>query len=352
MDSFILAEVLIIGYLLATVYFANQDFVNAATDGGITRILLYGTPILTSLLGLYILLAAIIGAQATAMTPEEQAANQLTDIPEIGFGWIVFALIVIGTAGYSIVMIINSSHARSAIRQRLPEHATFDPESIVHQTAAIFTIFLITVALASFAAGGGTEGVADQLEDIPVSETVIQAVVQVVVAVLGVGYLIRRNLRQMLARLSLRSPVQDDLTYGFGGGVVLYIGAIVFSGLLTLIFTSEQIEQQTEAAENLVNAFSTIPLALLLASSAAIGEEIFFRGAIQPVFGLIPTTLFFTLMHSQVLFTPGMLWIFVVGLALGWLRQQYSTTAAIFAHFTYNLIILLSQILIQNAGGV
>jgi len=188
-------------------------------------------------------------------------------------------------------------------------------------------------------------------EGISPSDLLIQAVVQVIVAVLGVGYLIRRDLPQMLERLGLRIPTQEDFTYGFGGGFVLYVGAVVFTGLLTIIFSPEQIAEQSEAAENLASAFLTVPLALLLASSAAIGEEVFFRGAIQPVFGLIPTAAFFTLMHSQVLFTPGMIWIFAVGVVLGWIRQTHSTSAAIFAHFTYNLILLLAQILLQSPGG-
>jgi membrane protease YdiL (CAAX protease family) len=70
----------------------------------------------------------------------------------------------------------------------------------------------------------------------------------------------------------------------------------------------------------------------------ALGEEVFFRGALQPVFGLGLTSVFFALLHTQYTLTPASAGIFLVSLGMGWLRQRYSTTAAIFAHFAYNFI--------------
>jgi len=99
-----------------------------------------------------------------------------------------------------------------------------------------------------------------------------------------------------------------------------------------------------------VNAFSTIPLAFLVATTAAVGEEIFFRGAVQPIFGIIPTSIFFALIHTQVLLSPGIVGIFLISLAFGWLRKKYSTTAAIIAHFIYNFLIVLINIAITSVG--
>ncbi|MEO0565779.1 MAG: CPBP family intramembrane glutamic endopeptidase, partial [Chloroflexota bacterium] len=82
-------------------------------------------------------------------------------------------------------------------------------------------------------------------------------------------------------------------------------------------------------------------IAFLAAASAAIGEEILFRGALQPIFGLIPTTLLFALLHSQYAFTPGSLAIVLVGGVFGWLKNRQRTTAAIIAHFTYNFVLLM-----------
>lgn len=353
MDTTVLVEILIIGYLLVTVYLANYEYANGSPGGERISTLLYGAVALIGLLGLYAIFAALVSQQIASMTPQERTDANLIDMPEIGIGWTLFALLVAGIAGYGSILFVRSTQARYWLREKLRERTTYNPDSVVHTTALIFSIFMITVALTSFAIGGGTEGVAEQLDEgVSPSAPLIQGVVQVVVAVLGVGYMIRRDLSQMLNRLGLRLPNREDFNYGFGGGIALYVGAIVFSVILSLFFSAEQIEQQTEAAENLQNAFSTLPLALLLATTAAVGEEVFFRGAIQPVFGLIPTSIFFTLMHSQVLLTPGMIWIFLVSLGFGWIRQQYSTTAAIIAHFIYNMMILLSQIFVQSGGGM
>jgi len=75
---------------------------------------------------------------------------------------------------------------------------------------------------------------------------------------------------------------------------------------------------------------------LIVAGGAAIGEEIAFRGALQPVFGLWPTALFFALVHIQYTLTPAALIIFGVALGLGWLRRRYNTTTSIVAHFLYD----------------
>jgi membrane protease YdiL (CAAX protease family) len=68
---------------------------------------------------------------------------------------------------------------------------------------------------------------------------------------------------------------------------------------------------------------------------------VFFRGAIQPVFGIWVTSLFFTMLHTQYTLTPATLVIFITSLVLGWLRNRQSTSAAITGHFVYNFIQLV-----------
>jgi membrane protease YdiL (CAAX protease family) len=86
----------------------------------------------------------------------------------------------------------------------------------------------------------------------------------------------------------------------------------------------------------------------LVAGGAAIGEEIFMRGALQPVFGIGLTSAFFALLHSQYLLTPTFAFIFFVGVVFGIVRRNVGTTSAVIAHFIYNvapflLVILLGE---------
>ena len=79
-------------------------------------------------------------------------------------------------------------------------------------------------------------------------------------------------------------------------------------------------------------------IALAVAVLAGTGEEILFRGAMQPVFGLYFTSLLFILTHAHYGLSPAMLILFAVSVGFGVVRQRYSTTAAIICHTTYNFL--------------
>ena len=109
-------------------------------------------------------------------------------------------------------------------------------------------------------------------------------------------------------------------------------------------------DTQNDAANELAVQFSTVSLALLLATFSSIGEEVLFRGALQPIFGNVMVSALFALIHTQLLFTPGMVFIFVVSYILGRVRERYSTSASIIAHFVYNFVQLFLLILVSQAG--
>ena len=155
----------------------------------------------------------------------------------------------------------------------------------------------------------------------------------------GVGFFMRRNLAETAERLGLRVPTLIDAVVGTIVGVVLFFAVDLGSQPWQNSVSSATFEQQTSAANALFLAFASTPiLGVALSASSSIGEEILYRGALQPVFGITITTGFFVLMHSQYLFTPAMLLILLIGLGLALVRQRISTSAAIIAHFIYNLI--------------
>lgn len=83
------------------------------------------------------------------------------------------------------------------------------------------------------------------------------------------------------------------------------------------------------------------PKAFLLALFSAIGEELLFRGAIQPSLGLVPASLLFALAHWPVhpILIPWTLMAGLLGLVFGWSVEQSGHLAApIVAHFVINLI--------------
>ena len=159
---------------------------------------------------------------------------------------------------------------------------------------------------------------------------------------------------QALERLGVVFPSRDDVTQGIVTGLKLIALIFVYAYIMGILInegvvSESTLEQQNEAANSMVEAFSTLPLAVVLALSAAVGEEILFRGALQPVFGNILTSSFFVLLHTQNLFNPGIVMLFVVSYLLGVLREQRNTTAAMIGHFVYDFLVIAISIMAASA---
>jgi membrane protease YdiL (CAAX protease family) len=93
--------------------------------------------------------------------------------------------------------------------------------------------------------------------------------------------------------------------------------------------------------------------ALFLAALSAIGEESFFRGALQPAIGFWPATILFAAAHvplrKELALWP--LYALVVGIVLGVLRSLSGDVwSAVVAHFLVNAVGLLS--ISFRGGGV
>jgi hypothetical protein len=112
-------------------------------------------------------------------------------------------------------------------------------------------------------------------------------------------------------------------------------------GIWEALVSPETFKEQTEASDALAASVTSIGLALTVALTAGIGEELAFRGALQPIFGFWFTAVMFVISHSQYTLTPAYLIILVVAIGLGLIRKYYDTTTAIFTHFFYNLTLLI-----------
>jgi membrane protease YdiL (CAAX protease family) len=172
----------------------------------------------------------------------------------------------------------------------------------------------------------------------------------VIVALCGVGIGVRRSFRETLARLGYGPITLPQL-----GIVALFVvGALLISFAFDSLFASLQpdlFEQVGEVSEGLfspegLSPVSVILFALLIGIGAALGEETLFRGALQPRLGIILTSILWAVIHVQ--YGPSVLLIniFVLSLALGFLRRRINTTATFLVHASYNfLTVLLSYFL-------
>lgn len=229
----------------------------------------------------------------------------------------------------------------------------FDPASPVHITALILSLSLLVYTLSGLALSGGLQGMAQQIEQsgVGLGETLLNQLLWLLVALLGVGLFIRRTPTQAAERLGLRWPTPGDIARGLGAGLGMVLAVFAFTALWAALVTPEQLAQQTAASQMLARSFDTVPAAFVLSLAVAVGEEVFFRGALQPVFGIGLTTVFFALLHTQYTLTPATLGIVLVSLVLGVLRQRRGTMPAILAHFIYNFVQLVLAILAASVLG-
>jgi membrane protease YdiL (CAAX protease family) len=97
--------------------------------------------------------------------------------------------------------------------------------------------------------------------------------------------------------------------------------------------------------QSLLGDFDTVWEWFLLAVAAGLGEELLFRGALQPVFGILTTSLIFAVSHVQYGFSPAALAILLLSIVLGIIRKRQNTTMAILVHAGYNFVLGLFSLL-------
>jgi len=226
------------------------------------------------------------------------------------------------------------------LRRFLAHWLRVDPASPIHTTALVFVVYLAASSLALLSASEEWLLSGVQAARIGPEVLVLGQAVFLLFALAGVGLGIRRNLRQTLSRLGLRVPTLRQL-----GTAALMIGVLlVVDWVISLLWRQlwpANFEAVTQASERLFARFASPLGALLMGLSAGIGEETFFRGAMQPCFRIPLTAVVFALGHVQYTLSPAILEIMIIGLALGWLRERSNTTTCIVVHSGYNFLNML-----------
>jgi len=88
----------------------------------------------------------------------------------------------------------------------------------------------------------------------------------------------------------------------------------------------------------------TLVTAIIYSLGAGIGEEILFRGAAQPMFGIILTSVLFAVMHIQYFDLLSMSMLFTISVILGYERRFAGTVGCMITHALYDLILFLSVV--------
>lgn len=227
------------------------------------------------------------------------------------------------------------------VRKLVANLIQIDFRSTVHAVAVSF-VMLVVINL-TLTLGIGLETLANLAEaseteggTILVS-TWVQQLTFLLWAMVGIGWLTRRGWAQALERLALVVPRPNEVAIAIGTGL-LSVGVILVLETIAVATgwgVNEDVERLTESL--IGPLLGSIPGILTLGLAAGIGEESLFRGALQPRFGLLFTSLLFAILHSQYGITFSTLAVFIVGLILGLLRTRFNTSTCVIAHATYNI---------------
>jgi membrane protease YdiL (CAAX protease family) len=354
-----LFELIIALYIGAIIYCANLADLNNTSAlaanisysilppyGILVRRMLFGLIGMVVLFGIYA--ARILMLDLTAAQMQELGISPSAATPSS----VIFIIVLTVVVGGLSFLLTQSPRIRQRISFLFGNQTRYNPDSLLHLVALVLALCLVGYLFTNFVIGGGLSGVAESVEEngISISSLIFQGVIFVIIACLGVGLAIRRTLPQALERLGLQRPTPQNVLLGVIVGSGLIVLSLIMTHIWMSLVTPEQYAQQSAAAAQIDNQFNTVQAVFLLALSSAVSEEILFRGALQPVFGVVLTTVLFVLFHDQYTLTPAMLIILVVGSGLALLRRYQSTTSAIIAHFVYNFVPIALVILLPRVA--
>ena len=267
--------------------------------------------------------AAAFGALACLLTLSDAA---LSGAGKSGYDWLVWLL---AAAGMAAVL-------APPVRRRLAKVLPIDPTLATHALALLLAIAWLAFwawSQASSTALDTSNYSSGNAFDGPLGELPFAGV-----AVVGVGFLVRRDWKAVLRRLALVKP-------GIGQVVAALLVAetmtwvAVGADWLMRVLTPATAKQLDEVGQVLYGGYGDAALPwVLLAAGAGVCEEVLFRGALQPRLGLPLTALLFASTHIQYGLSIVLGTIVLAGFVLGLLRRYTNTTTTIACHFTYDLL--------------
>jgi len=223
-----------------------------------------------------------------------------------------------------------------AVRRGLARLLPLDPASPVHMTALAFAVYLLgSVPIQLAMLGGNLDSIANMGSVLGLSELWQQGAAFIIMGLFGVGLWLRRSTDEVTDRLGLHMPSgrQWGLVIGLTIAFVLLDQGVAWAWANFDPISFERIGKVSNALfGGLISPLGALTIGL----SAGLGEELVFRGALQPRFGLLFTSFLFAVIHVQYGLSPAVFQVFLLGLVLGVIRQRGNLTMAIALHTLYN----------------
>lgn len=206
-----------------------------------------------------------------------------------------------------------------------------DPASPVHRVVAV--AFVLTVLDAGVLFLELREAGPVEIPFYP-SDPLVSLVTDLALALAGVGFGLTRGPRETLARLDVRRITRRQLALAMVVAIIFHVVVGAMEYLESVLLPSVHALEDRFGYE-----FVGLPPwvgAVLTSISAGVGEEVLFRGALQPRLGIGLTALLFGALHVQYQ-VPGMIVIVLIGIGLGLVKERTSTTFTACVHVLYDI---------------
>lgn len=255
------------------------------------------------------------------------------------FGLEPFGLAPAETAAAALlVAVFTLLLAPARLRAVLLRPLGLDPASPVHAVAVVAMLLTVLSSIVLF-----VDLQEEPSASVPfhATDSLVSVASDLALALAGVGFLLTRDARAALGRLDVRPLRLPQVGWAVATALVFNIAVAVMEWTESLMLPDLHALEARFDYE-----FIGIPPvvgAALVSLAAGVGEEVLFRGALQPRLGIGLSAALFAILHVQYQI-PGILMIFVVGVALGFVKRRTSTTFTIVVHVVYDLAAFLADI--------
>ncbi len=272
----------------------------------------------------------------TVLLADDLAAELEEDIFGVRTG--VFMMLTGAVIGVSLL-----PPFRQLLSRLMPINPRSMPDMVGLVVMLALSVSMIWTIDLTFANGNGQEEFAPAAE----SSLILQAVLLVAIAYFAIGGAINRDLSSVRERLGLHMPTLRQVVISVALIVPLFMVSAI-GGVLTDIFQPGLTDDIDVIMDEVTADLINVQGALLIGITAGVGEEILFRGAIQPRYGLIFTSLIFAVIHVQYGFSFVLVGIFLTSIVLGIQRQKMNTTCCIITHSVYNFAVVMMSVIFAS----
>lgn len=230
-----------------------------------------------------------------------------------------------------------------SFRYALARYTPLDPTSPIDMSGLACILVVIAFSGLQFTINDTSPSTQSDLTVVDTLAALISSFVAfVAIAYFCVGYRVWRPLAEATKRLGVDKPSPRTIGIAVAAVVPAFVLSMIGSAL-TVAFQPSYADSLRETVDQMTTGVQNPAGAIILGFSTGVGEELLFRGAIQPRYGIVLASLTWTLLHAQYGLSFVLVGLFAIGILLGFIRKYMGTTAAMITHGLYNVIVVLLQ---------